>query len=148
MDETVRGLGNREFHVTAVVARWYAATGTFTWVNCGHPPPLLVTAGGELEELAGPAPQPLGAPDVPEPTFVPTSRVLARGDRLVLVTDGVTERRMEGGGRFGVEGIRAAVAEAADGSAAATAMTILQRVTDCWREPLEDDGTAVVLAVG
>jgi len=148
MDETVRGLGNREFYVTAVVARWYAATGTFTWVNCGHPPPLLAPADGELEELDGPVHAPLGAPGDARSAFVPTSRALARGDRLILVTDGVTERRTEGGGRFGVEGIRAAVAEAADGSAAATAMTILQRVTDCRREPLEDDGTTVVLAVG
>jgi hypothetical protein len=31
--------------------------------------------------------------------------------------------------------------------AAATAMAILQAVTDCWREPLEDDGTVVVLSV-
>jgi hypothetical protein len=26
-------------------------------------------------------------------------------------------------------------------------MAVLQAVTDCWREPLEDDGTVVVLAV-
>jgi len=26
-------------------------------------------------------------------------------------------------------------------------MAILQAVTDCWREPLEDDGTVVVLCV-
>jgi hypothetical protein len=28
-----------------------------------------------------------------------------------------------------------------------TAMAIQQAVTDCWREPLEDDATVVVLAV-
>ncbi|MDQ6817320.1 MAG: SpoIIE family protein phosphatase, partial [Actinomycetota bacterium] len=38
MDETVRELGNPEFHVTALVGRWRAATATLTWVNCGHPP--------------------------------------------------------------------------------------------------------------
>jgi hypothetical protein len=26
-------------------------------------------------------------------------------------------------------------------------MAILRAVSDCWREPLEDDGTVVVLAV-
>jgi hypothetical protein len=32
-------------------------------------------------------------------------------------------------------------------TAAATGLSILQAVTDCWREPLEDDGTVAVLAV-
>ncbi len=64
-----------------------------------------------------------------------------------MVTDGITERRMEGGGTFGVEGIRAAVAEAESGTAASTALAIQEAVTNCWREPLQDDGTVVVMAV-
>jgi stage II sporulation SpoE-like protein len=63
------------------------------------------------------------------------------------VTDGITNRAMEGGGQFGVEGIRRAVADADNPTAAATAMAILQAVTDCWSQPLEDDGTVVVLCV-
>ena len=54
-------------------------------------------------------------------------------------------RRTEGGGDFGIDGIRRAVVELETPSAAATAMAILQAVTDCWREPLEGDGTVVVL---
>ena len=46
MHETVRGLGNRDFYVTALVARWRAATSTFTWVNCGHPNACLVDTDG------------------------------------------------------------------------------------------------------
>ena len=38
MDETVRHLGNPEFHVATLIARWYAATSTVVWVNCGYPP--------------------------------------------------------------------------------------------------------------
>jgi hypothetical protein len=56
-------------------------------------------------------------------------------------------RRVEDGGRFGIEGIRRAVVEVENPTAAATAMRILQAVTDCWTEPLEDDGTVVVLCV-
>ena len=33
------------------------------------------------------------------------------------------------------------------GTAAGTAMAILNAVTSCWREPLEDDGTMVVVSV-
>jgi serine phosphatase RsbU (regulator of sigma subunit) len=66
---------------------------------------------------------------------------------LILVTDGITERRVEGGGTFGADGIRRAVAEATSATAPSTAMAIQQAVTNCWREPLEDDGTIVVMAV-
>jgi hypothetical protein len=66
---------------------------------------------------------------------------------LILVTDGITQRRTESG-VFGVGGVRSAVADLESPTAAATAMAILQAVTDCWREPLEDDGTVVVIAIG
>jgi serine phosphatase RsbU (regulator of sigma subunit) len=147
MHETVRRLGNKDFYVTALVARWRAATSTFTWVNCGHPNAYLVDVDGSVNELEGPVHPPLGAPDVDEPTFTPTERTLMSDERLILVTDGVVGRRTEDGGRFGIDGIRGAVDEVQNPTAAATAMAILQAVTDCWREPLEDDGTVVVLCV-
>jgi serine phosphatase RsbU (regulator of sigma subunit) len=146
MHETVRRLGNRDFEVTALVARWRAATRTFTWVNCGHPPAYLVEVDGTVGQLEGPEHPPLGSRDE-EPTFSTTERQLATGERLILVTDGIMERRTEGGGRFGVEGIRRALAEVESPTAAATAMAILQAVSNSWREPLEDDGTVVVLSV-
>jgi hypothetical protein len=63
------------------------------------------------------------------------------------VTDGITDRTVEGGGRFGVDGVRRAVERAAAPTAAATAMAVQHAVTNCWSEPLEDDATLVVLAV-
>ncbi len=148
MHETVLRLGNPDFYVTVLLARWRAATSTFTWINCGHPHAYVVDVDGNVGELVGPVHPPLGSPDVNQPKFTPTDRQLAPDERLILVTDGITERRMEGGGRFGVDGIRRAVEDVQNNpTAAATAMAILQAVTDCWREPLEDDGTVVVLCV-
>jgi serine phosphatase RsbU (regulator of sigma subunit) len=144
--ETVRRLGNPDFYVTALVARWRAATSTFTWVNCGHPHAYLVDVDGNVDELEAPIHAPLGTGD-DKPAFTSSERRLRSGERLVLVTDGITERRTEGGGRFGIEGIRRAVSELQSPTAAATASAILQAVTECWREPLEDDGTVVVLCV-
>ncbi len=146
MHETVRRLGNPDFYVTALVARWRAATSTFTWVNCGHPHAYVVGVDGDVAELEGPVHPPLGTGDA-ERTFAPTERRLASDERLILVTDGITERKTEGGGVFGIEGIQRAVAEVETPTAAATAMAILQGVTECWTEPLEDDGTVVVLCV-
>jgi serine phosphatase RsbU (regulator of sigma subunit) len=146
MDEVVRGLGNPELHVTALVARWRAATSTLTWVNCGHPAGYVVGEDGELRELDGPSHPPLGS-GAACTAHRATERRLRPGERLVLVTDGVIDRRMEGGGRFGTDGIRRALEHAPNPTAAATAMAIQQAVTDCWREPLDDDATVVVLAV-
>jgi serine phosphatase RsbU (regulator of sigma subunit) len=148
MDETVRGLGNRDFFVTALVARWHAPTGELTWINCGHPNAFVVDAAGSLGELEGPVHRPLGEADATG-TFAETTRRLTSGERLVLVTDGITDRKLEGGERFGADGIRKALEPlGVDATAAASAMAILQTVSDCSREPLEDDGTVVVLRVG
>jgi serine phosphatase RsbU (regulator of sigma subunit) len=146
MHETVRRLDNSDFYVTAWVARWHAPASRLRWVNCGHPNPFLATRDGNVDELTGQHHAALGTGDR-EPRFEPSERLLNPGERLILVTDGVTERRTEGGGRFGSGGVRQAVADAEDATAAATAMAIQQAITNCWREPLEDDGTVVVMAV-
>jgi serine phosphatase RsbU (regulator of sigma subunit) len=145
MDETVGRLGP-DFYVTALVARWHAATSEFTWVNCGQPHAFVAGLDGSLEQLEGPVHQPLGASGRSR-SFEPATRRLGSGERLVLVTDGITERRTQAGGVFGEEGIRAALEGVENATAAASAMAILQAVTDCWHEPLEDDGTVVVLRV-
>ncbi|MEA2191144.1 MAG: hypothetical protein QOI73_1265 [Solirubrobacteraceae bacterium] len=146
MHATVQQLGNADFFVTALLARWRPATRILTWVNCGHPAGYLADVDGRLTELEGPPHAPLGIGER-ERIFDTTERELHPGERLILVTDGIVERRIEGGGRFGVEGIRRALADVGTPTAAATAMAILQAVRDCWREPLEDDGTVAVLAI-
>ncbi|HKO26625.1 MAG TPA: SpoIIE family protein phosphatase [Solirubrobacteraceae bacterium] len=144
--ETVRRLDNDDFYVTAIFARWRAVTATLTWANCGHPPPYLVDVDGTLSALEAPSHRPLGS-DVKAPKFKLTSRQLRSGQRLILVTDGIIERRMEGGGTFGVDGLKEALSRTDSTSAASTAMAIQQAVTECWREPLEDDATVVVMTV-
>ena len=63
------------------------------------------------------------------------------------MTNGIIKRRTEAGGPFGVEGLKWALERAESSTAASTAMAIQRAVTDCWREPLEDDATFVVMAV-
>jgi serine phosphatase RsbU (regulator of sigma subunit) len=145
MNDTVRRLEHSRFEVTVWLARWRPATATLTWINCGHPPALLVTAEGALAELKGPVHPALGT--TAKPAYRLTNTQLEPGQRLILVTNGIVDRRLENGGTFGVDGITQAVEQAANSTAAATAMSIQQAVTDCWREPLEDDGTVVVLTV-
>ncbi len=146
MHDTVRKLDNDGFFVTALIARWHPATTKLTWINCGHPPAYVVDLDGHLEELIGHEHPPLGVgPE--DPSFEMSERRLHPGERVVLVTDGITGRHIDGGGTFGLDGLRNAIENAAAPTAACTAMAIQQAVTDCWREPLEDDGTIVVMAV-
>jgi integral membrane sensor domain MASE1/anti-sigma regulatory factor (Ser/Thr protein kinase) len=59
--------------------------------NGGHPPPLLVRAGGEVEEVVGEGGMLLGIYE--EPELVDQRLELNAGDALVLFTDGLAERR-------------------------------------------------------
>ena len=144
--ETVRRLDNDDFYVTAIFARWRAATATLTWANCGHPPAYLADPDGNLAELKAPRHPPLGVDKV-APQFTLTRQQLRPRERVILVTDGIIQRKMESGGTFGFEGLRQALERAESPTAASTAMAIQQAVTDCWREPLEDDATIVVMAI-
>jgi serine phosphatase RsbU (regulator of sigma subunit) len=146
MDEVVRALHNPDFAVTAILARWHAPTATLAWINCGHPPPYVADLEGGFTALDAPLHPPLGSGDS-APDIEVSAVTLESGERLVLVTDGITERTVEGGGHFGVDGLRRAVQAAEAPTAAATAMAVQQAVTTCWTEPLEDDATLVVLAV-
>ncbi|MFJ9535662.1 PP2C family protein-serine/threonine phosphatase [Streptomyces sp. NPDC101225] len=93
-----RNLGSDDF-VTAVVAG-HPGRGQLEMVNCGHAPPLLVRARGDVEtvEPTRPAP-PLGLRALTD--HAPGLQVLpfTDGDQLLLYTDGVTEAR-DGGRAF------------------------------------------------
>ena len=146
MHETVRKLENEDFYVTALVARWHAATAKLTWVNCGHPPAYLVDTEGNMSELQSYDHPALGTGEQ-QPTFTPTTRRLNPGERLVLLTDGITGRHMDGGETFGVAGLKRALENTVNPTAACTAMAIQKAVTDSWQEPLEDDATVVIMAI-
>ncbi|MGW3199048.1 PP2C family protein-serine/threonine phosphatase [Streptomyces sp. NPDC001118] len=87
-----RNLGPDDF-VTAVVAGC-SRSGNLEVVNCGHAPPLLISASGDVTavESAQPAP-PLGlralTGQAPRLQYLP----FTVGDQLLLYTDGVTEAR-------------------------------------------------------
>jgi serine phosphatase RsbU (regulator of sigma subunit) len=141
----VRRLEHETFEITVWLARWRSATGTLSWVNCGHPAAYVVDPEGNLDEIEGPRHAALGKSA--KPSYRVTEQTLMPGQRVILVTNGIINRRLENGGTFGVEGIREALQRAESPTAAATATAIQQAVTDCWNEPLEDDGTIVVMAV-
>lgn len=76
---------------TLLYAELDVASGTVTWAAAGHLPPIVHRASGETEILHTAGGTPLGVHRFdpwPERTDA-----LAAGDRLVLYTDGLVERR-------------------------------------------------------
>ena len=143
MDETVRAAGSGGGTVTAIIGRWHGPSLSFSWINCGHPPPVVVSPEGHLEEL-GVVAGALGASDG-VPDLQVNRRRLISGERLILHSDGVTERATREGRPFGLEGIRRAVAQASSASAPAIVRAIEDAVADAAPGPLEDDATLLAL---
>jgi serine phosphatase RsbU (regulator of sigma subunit) len=127
-----------------VLARWLPLYSVFSWINLGHPPPLLIGADGAAEELATDPDLPLGIPERAR-TFRRHQRRLRDGDRLVLYTDGISRRRTADG-PFDVDGIADAVRNANGRSATAAARAIQEAVVTASEDPLPDDAAVVVLA--
>jgi serine phosphatase RsbU (regulator of sigma subunit)/AcrR family transcriptional regulator len=142
--ETMVDAGTDESFLTALVARWSPVYASFSWINAGHPPPLLLHPGGDVEELTSPVFLPLGVGEK-ERAFRRSFRTLESGERVILYTDGVSNRPV-GTGRFGSEGIAKAARRAGDVSASAIARSIQEGVVAASDQPLRDDAAVVVLA--
>ncbi|HUR79236.1 MAG TPA: PP2C family protein-serine/threonine phosphatase, partial [Thermoanaerobaculia bacterium] len=91
----------RNRFATAVIA-WLRDDGFLTIANAGHCPPLILRAGGAIEEIGSTGPV-LGV--LPNPAWHSVSAELEAGDTLVLYSDGVTEALLEGC-ELGVAGLR------------------------------------------
>lgn len=133
-----------ERFVTAIVAELDLNTGRWVWVNCGHPPALIVRGGRVVKSLEMAINPPLGLIDgTPEAG----AERLEPGDRLVLYTDGVTEARDEAGGFFGVERLVDFVTKqtAAGRPAAETLRRLNLAILEHQVDLLQDDATTVLV---
>ena len=83
-------------------------TGTLTYANAGHNPPLLIRADGQTEALRLPG-LVLGVQPEIEPEV--DQRYLAQGDGVVFYTDGVTEVFDASSAAFGEERLKTILQE-------------------------------------
>jgi serine phosphatase RsbU (regulator of sigma subunit) len=142
-DEAIRGL-ETDRYLTAVLGSWDARRRRLRFINCGHPSPLIVRAGGHVEELDGERTYPLGI-RFKERRFPILSAELRPGDRLLLYSDGMTERQSADGSRVGDDGLRHILAELGAVSAAMMVRGLQDAVLGASPEPLRDDATLLVL---
>jgi|1186.fasta_scaffold04018_3 serine phosphatase RsbU (regulator of sigma subunit) len=145
IDQAIRQLADNDAFVTAVLAHWDQRTSTLSWLRFGHPLPFLLTAQGELTALDASAQLPLGLLDAATDP-VPATLRLDRGDRLLVTSDGVWERRTATGHFFQEEGIRRACAAADAPGAVSVATAVVEAVVNACGEAPRDDATVLVLA--
>lgn len=137
--------------VTALLCHLDVQTGLFTWIPCGHPPPLLIRRNRTVTELARPQRLPLGLSEIDrvyhrDRTPVHTIRLEA-GDRILLYTDGITDERAADGAPFGVEGLTDFVTRHSnDGTPAPEMIRRLHHaISDHQQGTLVDDATIVMV---
>jgi len=112
--------------------------GELEYINCGHIPPLVTNEGGSLVRLCEHN-VPVGLLSNAE--FASAGFRLSPGDRLILVTDGITEAENADGDFYGNERLE----ESAQGERPLE--EILASVHFfCAGRPLQDDCTILELA--
>lgn len=118
-------------------------SGTFIYVNAGHPPPIYLASSGEVERLSEGG-SVLGP--IPDATYDRGFVRLSPGDVVVLYTDGVVEAENAAGKPFGVDRLIDTVRR----HRRDPAKEIVQAVCDALAEftgdtPRQDDRTVVVV---
>lgn len=105
LDAAVAGTGSGERFVTCLLGWLDLRDGHLTWINVGHPLPLLVRAGEVLGPLAcePTLPAGLGRDVIGGSATEVAHDVLQPGDRLFCLTDGVVDSHRPGGEDFGEE---------------------------------------------
>jgi sigma-B regulation protein RsbU (phosphoserine phosphatase) len=117
---------------------------TLTWTNAGHCPPWWVRSPRSLIRLDA-----LTAPVGLLPTIDAAERTehLAPGDRVVIVSDGITESRNPAGKEFGERRVGEVVWQNGDSSASRLCAALLDEVREFTRGCRQHDDQTVVAAV-
>lgn len=133
---------------TGVLCRLDARTGVLHWVNCGHPPPLLIRAERVLVGALDSPPQP---PIGLAGQLAPAARqvhetTLEPGDCVLLYTDGVVEARDADGAEFGLDRFADFIirSSAADERPAEVLRLLIHAILDYQRNELRDDVTILL----
>ena len=142
-DVVVTHFGEGRF-VTAQLGQLDVATGEFSWINAGHPGPLIVRQLRNASTLTRPPSLPLGLGA--EQVEVVVDR-LSPGDRLLFFSDGVVEARAPTGEPFGDMRLADELKkQCLDGmSPSETMRRLLHAVTGHHGTALSDDATMVLV---
>ena len=134
---------------TAVLAELDTNTGMLSWVNAGHPAPLLLRGGRLVRSLHSRPTLPLGlvVTGRPATTIAVGREQLEPDDRVLLYTDGVTEARSPTGAFFGDQALIDLLSRnfAAGLPAQETMRRVVHALLDHQQGQLTDDATLLLL---
>jgi len=128
--------------VAAFIARVELATGTAQVVNAGHPTGWVIR-DGRLDPVQLRAQLPLGLD--PGTRYVEQSFDLDPGDRLFMVSDGVTDAAPRGSEPFGDEQLRGVLLATATAPPHEAVRQVLRTASAYQRGHFRDDATALCL---
>lgn len=129
--------------VTVFLGRYDPATGKLLYANAGHPPPLAVSRGGVVRELAGGGGTVLGV--LEGQAFTNAAGRLEAGERLVAYTDGVSEAKSPAGPMFMTERLEELCRSLGERTPEAVCKQIFDTVDEFQAGRLHDDVTVLVL---
>ncbi len=143
LERTVAREADGEKFVTAILAEIDTEQRSAVFLNCGHPPPMIVRKDGSVDFPRPPAyALPLGLGMHGGETPQPHRCEFAPGDRLLLYTDGVTEARGADGDFYPL-GERAGLLRTSDAGEGLEALRA--DVVRHANGPLHDDAAMVLL---
>lgn len=150
VDDAVHTLFGGDAFITAVLCHLDTTNGRFSWVNAGHPAPLLLREGRLVKELWVETTLPLGlGPDllVGDGQVVVGTEHLQPGDHVLLYTDGIPEARSPAGEFFGQERLVDLLTRhlTAELPAAETMRRTVRALLDHQQGQLTDDATMLLL---
>jgi serine phosphatase RsbU (regulator of sigma subunit) len=119
-------------------------SGSMTYCNCGHNPPLVLRKDESAFELLRKCGPPLGI--IEDASYLPRTIALSGGDMLLLYTDGVTEAENTGAAQFGMKPFEETVREIRGHPARAVVEHVIKRVANFAKgAPQSDDITCVAV---
>jgi serine/threonine protein phosphatase PrpC len=147
-DALIEAVGSAAY-TTAVLAELDTDTGMLSWINAGHPEPLLLRDGRLVRSLHTRPRLPLGLVinGYPLRTGSVGREQLQPDDRVLLYTDGVTEARSPTGAFFGDEALVDLLGRsfAAGLPAPETMRRVVRALLDHQQGQLTDDATLLLL---
>lgn len=132
-----------DLYLTMILADCDLHTGKIRFVQAGHPSPLVMRSTGSVER-PGNGGLPVGL--IPGGTWTSTVLSLSPGDRLLLLSDGITECPGPDAEEFGDSGLEAFVARSA-GETGPAFLEALSWELDRFsgRDDLPDDVSCILL---
>lgn len=144
--DLVTGLGGELFS-TAVMADLNTDSGLLTWVNAGHPCPVLLRGGKVIKTLETEPRPPLGLGHLLDEPIDIGQEQLEPGDMVLLYTDGVVEARSPDGEFFGIDRLGDLVSTQLAGGldAPETMRRVVRELLQHHAGQLTDDATLLML---